>query len=586
MKKLFLFLLLSASAFGQAVACHGVPNPGMSSVKATTYTFYAYGSYTATWHDLSGVGTAPKLCGSPMTTVYAGSLDPQGNLVLLLPDVNDVLPAPGAWTIAFSSFASTGSVSVDISPTGTQFDATGTIQAQVSSGNKGPVGGTSGGGPSLPVSIANGGTSSTTAAAALTALGAAPAATAVTASAPGAGIAHFAGSTQAVTSSAVNLAGADVTGNLPVTNLNSGTSASSSTFWRGDGAWATPAGGGGPTYSTASTPAAPTVTDVGTPGLITWTYVVVGCQDTACTLHTAASPAGSDTNGNATLTSVNSNKLSAYLVHLDGAQCYNIYRTAAGGTPSTTGKIASCVGQEYSDQGAAGDSSTAPVTNTTILVSNPMPVPGCAIAVGGYTNLSAPQCTQKETDDDFNETGSSSLTLDPRWVKANFGTSTVALSGGYFSLNSTQAANVLRVLHQTVPAAPYTFTSQVCMVVAATNSSGGGLELDDGTKYTHMNYAYNNGAFSIYVNKWTNTTTFSSTQVVQTVMPSTCIYLRVANDNTNVIYSWSPDGTIWTQLFSEAKGAFFTTAPTNVGYALEDAGANVTLSSKFFHQTQ
>lgn len=96
---------------------------------------------------------------------------------------------------------------------------------------------------------------------------------------------------QVLTAAAVDLSGTNVKGNLPVTHLNSGTSASSTTYWGGDGKWSTPAGSG--VTSVSGTTNRITSTGGNTPVIdISSSYAGQNTIVTTGTLTTGATGAG------------------------------------------------------------------------------------------------------------------------------------------------------------------------------------------------------------------------------------------------------------------------------------------------------
>lgn len=196
-------------------------------------------------------------------------------------------------------------------------------------------------------------------------------------------------------------------------------------------------------------------------------------------------------------------------------------------------------------------------------------------------------------DDEF---AGSSLDGDWSWVNQGSASAAVAKSRVLLTVPSTTTGNI-RGIFRTYPGQS-TWETQITgwsntpfFSGAGSNYYFGMARRDSGSGRIELfvlAWIPNTATMLILCERFTNTTTYNSTVTLISLgrRMAESMYLRLADDNTNVALSWSLDGVNYTQLTSFARTAFLASAD-QIGLCIftQQNGGNVYLQSDWMRRT-
>lgn len=145
----------------------------------------------------------------------------------------------------------------------------------------------------------------------------------------------------------------------------------------------------------------------------------------------------------------------------------------------------------------------------------------------------------------------------------------------FLKVTSTGSGDKMSLFLKNVPTAPYSVTATFIPLFSPTSISYCGMCLYDGTKVLVFDIILASNIWSMKGTKFTNITTFSADYFNSQGMPinTNPVTMKIEDDNSNRILSYSNDGINFVQVHSVGRTDFLT--PTKIGMVVA-TNANAT----------
>lgn len=120
---------------------------------------------------------------------------------------------------------------------------------------------------------------------------------------------------------------------------------------------------------------------------------------------------------------------------------------------------------------------------------------------------------------------------------------------------SSGATNSLRCVGQVAPAAPYTVVAKLLPGSQMKQFHSAGIALLDNATQRVLHFAIGSlGSYS--VGQWTNPTTFNATVGTVDAFRGDMNWMKVEDDNVDLIFSLSREGLFWFEVYRQARTAW------------------------------